>query len=53
MTSDLTLGAMHFGTKTDRATSYALLDRFVEAGGTTIDTADCYAFWAGDTGAGG
>jgi aryl-alcohol dehydrogenase-like predicted oxidoreductase len=53
MTSDLILGAMYFGTKTDRATSYALLDRFVDAGGTTIDTANCYAFWAGDTGAGG
>lgn len=53
MTSELILGAMYFGTKTDRETSYALLDRFVKAGGTTIDTANCYAFWAGDTGAGG
>ncbi|MGD9960562.1 aldo/keto reductase [Nocardioides sp.] len=53
MTSSLILGAMYFGTKTDRATSYALLDRFVEAGGRTVDTANCYAFWAGDTGAGG
>lgn len=25
----------------------------VEAGGTTIDTANCYAFWQSDTGAGG
>ncbi len=53
MISDLILGAMFFGTKTDRATSYALLDRFVEAGGTTIDTANCYSFWTSDTGAGG
>ncbi|CUR59935.1 Oxidoreductase, aldo/keto reductase family protein [metagenome] len=53
MTSPLILGAMYFGTKTDRATSFALLDRFVEAGGTTIDTANCYAFWASGTGAGG
>src|SRR5262245_22144346 len=53
MTSALVLGAMYFGTRTDRATSYALLDRYVEAGGTTIDTVNCYAFWAGDTGAGG
>lgn len=44
---------MYFGTRTDRATSYALLDRFVEAGGTTIDTANCYAFWADPTGHGG
>ena len=53
MISDLILGAMYFGTKTDRATSYALLDRFVEAGGTTIDTANCYSFWISETGAGG
>lgn len=49
----LVLGAMYFGTHTDEATSFALLDRFVEAGGTTIDTANCYAFWVSDTGAGG
>lgn len=53
MISDLVLGTMYFGTKTDTATSYALLDRFVEAGGTTIDTANCYAFWANPTGHGG
>jgi aryl-alcohol dehydrogenase-like predicted oxidoreductase len=52
-TSDLVLGAMFFGTRSDRATSYALLDRFVEAGGTTVDTANCYAFWVSDTGSGG
>ncbi|MDN7120163.1 aldo/keto reductase [Nocardioides sp. ChNu-153] len=51
--SDLVLGCMYFGTKTDERTSMALLDRFVEAGGTTLDTADCYAFWASETGAGG
>ena len=44
---------MYFGTRTDRATSFALLDRFVEAGGTTLDTANCYAFWASGTGHGG
>jgi len=51
--SDLVLGAMYFGTRTDRATSYALLDRFAEAGGTTVDTANCYAFWLSETGSGG
>lgn len=51
--NDLVLGTMYFGTKTDTATSYALLDRFVEAGGTTIDTANCYAFWASPSGHGG
>ncbi len=53
MINDLVLGTMYFGTRTDRATSFALLDRFVEAGGTTLDTANCYAFWASGTGHGG
>ena len=53
MINDLVLGTMYFGTKTDKPTSYALLDRFVEAGGTAIDTANCYAFWADTTGHGG
>ncbi|WP_433285632.1 aldo/keto reductase [Micromonospora sp. CA-244673] len=43
--SVLSLGAMLFGTATDEATSYAILDRYVEAGGTFIDTSDNYAFW--------
>jgi aryl-alcohol dehydrogenase-like predicted oxidoreductase len=51
--SPLVLGAMMFGTTIDERTSFALLDRFVERGGTWIDTADCYAFWASDTGRGG
>lgn len=53
MITDLVLGTMYFGTRTDRATSFALLDRFVEAGGTTLDTANCYAFWVSGTGHGG
>jgi len=51
--SPLVLGAMMFGTRIDERTSFALLDRFVERGGGWIDTADCYAFWASDTGLGG
>ncbi|WP_446212934.1 aldo/keto reductase [Micromonospora sp. IBSANI012] len=43
--SVLSLGAMLFGTATDEATSYAILDRYVEAGGTFVDTSDNYAFW--------
>ncbi|MEV5414202.1 aldo/keto reductase [Thermopolyspora sp. NPDC052614] len=43
--SVLSLGAMLFGTRTDEATSFAILDRYVEAGGTFIDTSDNYAFW--------
>lgn len=47
------LGAMFFGTLIDEETSFALLDRYVDAGGSWIDTADCYAFWADPSGFGG
>jgi aryl-alcohol dehydrogenase-like predicted oxidoreductase len=47
--SVLSLGAMLFGTATDEATSYAILDRYVEAGGTFIDTSNNYAFWVNGT----
>jgi aryl-alcohol dehydrogenase-like predicted oxidoreductase len=50
---DVVLGAMYFGTKLNAATSMALLDRFVDQGGTWIDTANCYAFWADPSGVGG
>lgn len=46
--SQLCLGAMMFGTTVDEQTSFEILDRFVEAGGTFLDTANCYQFWAGD-----
>ncbi|YAL84710.1 aldo/keto reductase [Dermacoccaceae bacterium W4C1] len=36
----------------DRA-SFAQLDRFVERGGTWLDTADCYSFWTDPSGHGG
>lgn len=51
--SRLVLGTMYVGTRTDESTSHALLDRFVDAGGTTIDTANCYAFWSDPSGHGG
>ncbi|WP_338674695.1 aldo/keto reductase [Streptomyces sp. SCSIO 30461] len=47
--SVLSLGSMLFGTVTDEATSFAVLDRFVEAGGTFIDTSNNYAFWVNTT----
>ncbi|MGW3118303.1 aldo/keto reductase [Streptomyces sp. NPDC001107] len=50
--SVLALGAMLFGSRTDEETSFALLDRYVEAGGNFIDTSDNYAFWE-DGGQGG
>ncbi|WP_203137266.1 aldo/keto reductase [Microbacterium sp. JZ31] len=51
--SPLVLGAMVFGTLLDDDASFALLDRFVERGGTWIDTADCYSFWLDPSGRGG
>ena len=30
---------------TDEATAFAVLDRYVEAGGTFVDTSNNYAFW--------
>jgi aryl-alcohol dehydrogenase-like predicted oxidoreductase len=50
--SVLALGAMLFGSRTDEKTSFAILDRYVEAGGNFIDTSDNYAFWI-DGGQGG
>jgi aryl-alcohol dehydrogenase-like predicted oxidoreductase len=47
--SVLSLGAMLFGTVTDEPTSFAILDRYVEAGGTFVDTSDNYAFWVNGT----
>ena len=47
--SVLSLGAMLFGTATDEPTSFALLDRYVEAGGTFVDTSNNYAFWVNGT----
>ncbi|MFJ9084183.1 aldo/keto reductase [Streptomyces sp. NPDC102384] len=53
MTENLALGAMLFGTAQDEHRSFEILDRFVDAGGVWIDTANCYAFWADPTGFGG
>ena len=42
--SVLSLGAMRFGTMTDEATSFAILDRYVAAGGNFIDTSNNYLY---------
>src|SRR6201992_4394372 len=47
--SVLSRGARLMGSRTDEATSFAILDRFVEAGGTFIDTSGNYAFWVHGT----
>jgi aryl-alcohol dehydrogenase-like predicted oxidoreductase len=48
--SQLCLGTMYFGYRTDEPTSFAILDRFLEAGGTFLDTANNYGQWHGDAG---
>ncbi|MEU4448993.1 aldo/keto reductase [Actinosynnema sp. NPDC050801] len=53
MIDNLALGAMWFGTTVDERRSFELLDRFVDAGGGWIDTADSYAFWVDPAGVGG
>ncbi len=40
------LGTMQFGWSIDEDASAAVLDAYVEAGGTLIDTADCYTAWS-------
>ncbi|WP_066809369.1 aldo/keto reductase [Sphingomonas asaccharolytica] len=44
-TPKLCLGGNVFGWTADRATSFAVLDAFVDAGGTLVDTADVYSAW--------
>ncbi|MEV4414563.1 aldo/keto reductase [Catellatospora sp. NPDC049609] len=51
--SQLSLGCMIMGTTTDEATSYAMLDRYREAGGNFLDTANCYAWWSREGSLGG
>src|SRR6478672_12924046 len=42
----LALGGNVFDWTADEAASFAILDAFVDAGGTMIDTADVYSAWA-------
>ncbi len=44
--SQLALGAMQMGNATDEQDSIRILDRYLEVGGSFIDTADCYEWWA-------
>jgi len=50
--SALCLGTMFFGTTVDEETSFAVLDRYYDAGGRFFDTANNYAVWV-DQGEGG
>jgi aryl-alcohol dehydrogenase-like predicted oxidoreductase len=51
--SALALGAMQMGNETGERESESILDRYLELGGTFIDTADCYEWWARPGGSGG
>jgi aryl-alcohol dehydrogenase-like predicted oxidoreductase len=51
--SELCLGTMTFGWTTTREDSVRILDRFVDAGGTFIDSADVYAGGASEEIVGG
>lgn len=44
--SELCLGTMQFGWTADERSSFAVMDAFVEAGGTFLDTADVYSRWS-------
>jgi len=46
--SRVCLGTMTFGREADEETSFRILDRFVELGGTFIDTADAYTSGASE-----
>ncbi|MFP4356055.1 MAG: aldo/keto reductase [Phycisphaerae bacterium] len=50
--SAMCYGTMRLGTREDESTSFALLDRYVAAGGSFLDTANIYAHWQ-DNGQGG
>jgi aryl-alcohol dehydrogenase-like predicted oxidoreductase len=43
--SQLSLGCMIMGTRTDEPTSFEILDRYADAGGNFLDTANCYCWW--------
>ncbi|MCA0303893.1 MAG: aldo/keto reductase [Proteobacteria bacterium] len=42
----IALGGLVFGWTADEATSHRLLDAFVDAGGSLVETAESYTFWA-------
>ena len=44
--SNICLGTMQWGWTADESASQAVMNAFVEAGGSFIDTADIYSFWA-------
>jgi aryl-alcohol dehydrogenase-like predicted oxidoreductase len=51
--SALALGAMQMGNATLQDDAIRILDRYAEAGGTFLDTADCYEWWGSPGSRGG
>jgi len=47
--SEQALGTMTFGAEADEETSHRILDTFIEAGGTFVDTADVYSSGASES----
>jgi aryl-alcohol dehydrogenase-like predicted oxidoreductase len=45
--SEICLGSMLMGTTINKDVSFEILDRFIDANGNFIDTANCYAWWIG------
>ena len=43
--SALCLGIMYYGTQVSKPDSFQLMDQYIEAGGTFLDTANVYARW--------
>jgi aryl-alcohol dehydrogenase-like predicted oxidoreductase len=43
--SQLALGCMIMGTRTDEETSVRILDDYLDQGGNFLDTANCYCWW--------
>lgn len=43
--SALCLGVLNFGSRDDERTSYALLDQYIDAGGSFLDSANIYSHW--------
>lgn len=43
--SALCLGVLNFGSRDDARTSYALLDQYIDAGGSFLDSANIYSHW--------
>jgi aryl-alcohol dehydrogenase-like predicted oxidoreductase len=51
--SQLALGCMLMGTTTEERDAWRMLDRFLDAGGNFLDTANCYAWFMRPGSAGG